>query len=63
MSRRPNYAILLRVAPLVLAVIAILVMKQRCGDSTAKMFQVVTDTPATSPRQAPPAAPADLGRP
>lgn len=45
MARQPNWAILLRVFPLILAVFAIIFLKQKCGDSTAKMFDVMTDAP------------------
>ncbi len=54
MSRKPNYAMLLRVVPLLILFVAILVLKQRCGDSTAKLLEVVAPVPATTPT-------ADLG--
>ena len=46
MSRKPNYAMLLRVVPLLILFVAILVLKQRCGDSTAKLLEVVAPVPA-----------------
>lgn len=56
MARQPNWAVLLRVFPLILAVFAILFLKQKCGDSTAKMFDVMTDSPPAGPK-----SPLDLG--
>lgn len=65
MSRQPNWGILLRVFPLIIAVVAIIVMKQRCGDSTAKMFDVVTESPTAPPNPEPksPTGSADLSAP
>lgn len=61
MARRPNYGALLRVLPMIVTVVAILVLKQRCGDSTAKLLDVVTDRTTGAPL--PPPKALDLAAP
>ena len=53
MSRKPNYALLLRVVPLLILFVAILVLKQRCGESTAKLIDVVAPVAPAAPATAP----------